>query len=173
MGLQATTYHFLLFLTTLVLFNIAAGSISICISIASKDVGSANLISTVLFLIMLLFGGFLLNIQSMPPNISWIRYLSIFNYAFEVLMTNELQGLILNFNAPGYPSIPIYGEEFLRTLGMNIDNQIYDLVALSILIFGSVSISYCILLLQIPSKRTCSSNQTNSIPTPQDELDVI
>ncbi|KAG3110032.1 hypothetical protein PI125_g10386 [Phytophthora idaei] len=117
MGLQATTDRFLLFSLTLVLFNVAAGAICLLVGVLSRRVGAANLGATVILLVMLLFGGFLLNSQTMPSSVGWLKHLSIFSYAFEILMTNELKGLILKFDAPGYPAVPVYGEVYLKTLG--------------------------------------------------------
>ena len=83
MGLRAEPETFVIFWATLVLFNVCAGTISICISIATPTVGQANLIASVWFLIMLLFGGFLVNVQSMAPWYAWLKYASIFFYSFE------------------------------------------------------------------------------------------
>jgi len=130
MGLQASFSNFMIFLTTLICFNIAAGSISVCISVFSSSVGTANLVATVVFLFMLLFGGFLVNVTTLPAVIGWFKYLSIFNYAFEILLTNELQDTVLSFDAPGYPSIPVRGTVFLETLNLFVDNQMKDLLAL-------------------------------------------
>ena len=96
-----------MFWATLLLFNVAAGSITVCISVYAPSVGVANLVATVVFLIQLLFGGLLVNVDSLSNGISWLRYLSIFNYAFELLMTNELEGLVMSFDAPNYPAVPV------------------------------------------------------------------
>ena len=42
---------------------------------------------------MSLFGGFFLNIDSLPSCISWLQYLSLFKYAFAAIMQNEFRGL--------------------------------------------------------------------------------
>lgn len=153
MGLQSSLEHFFLFLVTLVLFNIAAGSISILVGVLSRSVGAANLSATVVFLIMLLFGGFLLNSQTMPAYVGWIKHFSIFSYAFEILMTNELKGLLLKFDAPGYPSVPVYGDVFLKTLGMDYANRYYDLVSLAVIAVGLQILSYLFLSLQVPHRQ--------------------
>ncbi|KAG2515888.1 hypothetical protein JM18_007417, partial [Phytophthora kernoviae] len=150
MGLQATTGRFLLFSLTLVLFNVAAGAICLLVGVLSKRVGSANLGATVVLLIMLLFGGFLLNSQTMPSSVGWLKQLSIFSYAFEILMTNELKGLILKFDAPGYPAVPVYGEVYLKTLGMDYENRYYDVVALSLIAVSLQVLAYLFLSLQVP-----------------------
>ncbi|KAE8969622.1 hypothetical protein PR003_g28580 [Phytophthora rubi] len=151
MGLQATTECFLLFLLTLVLFNVAAGSICLLVGVLAKRVGSANLSATVVLLIMLLFGGFLLNSQTMPGSVGWLKHLSIFSYAFEILMSNELRGLILSFDAPGYPAVPVYGEVYLKTLGMDYTNRYYDVAALALIAIVLQLLAYVFLSMQVPS----------------------
>lgn len=153
MGLQASLEHFVFFLVTVVLFNVAAGSISILVGVLSRNVGTANLSATVVFLIMLLFGGFLLNSQTMPAYVGWIKHFSIFSYAFEILMTNELKGLLLKFDAPGYPSVPVYGDVFLKTLGMDYANRYYNLISLAVISVGLQVLSYLFLSLQVPQRQ--------------------
>lgn len=151
MGLKSEVEAFVVFWVTLVLFNMCAGIMSICISISAPTVGQANLIASVWFLLMLLFGGFLVNVQTMGSWYAWLRYLSIFYYSFEILMTNELTGLLLSFDAPGYPTIPIYGEVFLKTIGMDEGRQTADLICLCSLTIGFSVLAYLLLLLRVPS----------------------
>ena len=150
MGLKNEPEAFIIFWATLVLFNICAGSISICISIATTTVGQANLLAAVWFLIMLLFGGFLLNVRDMSSWNEWLKYASIFYYSFEIMMTNELAGIVLSFDAPDYPPIPIYGEVFLETIGMDVDNQVRNLVCLCGLAAGFSLAAYVLLLFRVP-----------------------
>ncbi|OQR84563.1 ATP-binding Cassette (ABC) Superfamily [Achlya hypogyna] len=152
MGLNAPVNRFLLFTCTLVLFNVAAGSLSLFISTVAKTVGIANLIATVVLLVMLLFGGFLLNVQTMPAAVAPLQWLSLFKYAFEVLMTNELSGLLLSFDAPGYPAVPIYGEVFLKTIGQDVGNQVLDVCCLVVFIVVLNVASYVALAAQVPKR---------------------
>ncbi|KAG6971718.1 hypothetical protein JG688_00004323 [Phytophthora aleatoria] len=154
MGLQATTDRFLLFSLTLVLFNVAAGAICLLVGVLSRRVGAANLGATVILLVMLLFGGFLLNSQTMPSSVGWLKHLSIFSYAFEILMTNELKGLILKFDAPGYPAVPVYGEVYLKTLGMDYANRFYDVAALALIAVSLQVLAFLFLSLQVPLHRS-------------------
>lgn len=150
MGLRTEPETFVIFWATLVLFNVCAGIMSICISILTPAVGQANLIASVWFLIMLLFGGFLVNVQTMSPWYAWLKYASIFYYSFEILMTNELSGMVLLFDAPDFPPLPIYGEVFLKTIGMDADNQTRDLICLCSLAAVFAVLSYLLLLLRVP-----------------------
>ena len=162
MGLQNTSNHFFVFLITLILFNVAAGSLSVCISIYSSTAGAANLTATFIFLIMLLFGGFLLNIDTLPGYIKWLRYTSIFYYAFEILLTNELDGIVLSFDAPNLPAVPVNGDVFLETLGLKMEDQLIDIVALVMIIILLNALAYILLTLRVPSTaqlRASSSKQ--------------
>ncbi|CAI5737035.1 unnamed protein product [Peronospora destructor] len=164
MGLQASTARFLLFSLTLVLFNVAAGAICLLVGVLSRRVGSANLIATVVLLVMLLFGGFLLNLQTMPTSVGWLKHLSIFSYAFEILMTNELKGLILKFDAPGYPAVPVYGEVYLKTLGMDYANRYYDVVALALIAVSLQVLAFLFLSLQVPLHRDIAEDDEHALP---------
>ncbi|RHY27688.1 hypothetical protein DYB32_006611 [Aphanomyces invadans] len=150
MGLHAPLDRFLLFTTTLVLFNVAVGSMSTFVSICSKTVGIANLVATVVLLQNVLFGGFLLNVQTMSVGAAWMQWLSMFKYAFEVMMTNELSGLLLTFDASGYVAVPVYGEVYLKTLGMDINNQMRDVVCLVAITAAFNLASFVMLKYQVP-----------------------
>ena len=157
MGLKPTAEAFLVFWAAMVLFTICAGVMSTCISIAAPQVGVANLMAAVWFLIMLLFGGFLVNIQTISPGYAWIRYISIFYYTFEILITNELTNVMLTFNAPGYPAIPIEGEVFLKTIGMEADYQMRNISCLMALTVGFALLSYILLCLRVPASTSTIS----------------
>lgn len=182
MGLRNSPEAFVVFWATIVLFNVCAGIMSICISIATPTVGQANLIAAVWFLIMLLFGGFLVNVDTMQWWYAWVKYTSIFYYSFEILMTNELAGLLLSFDAPGYPALPIYGEVFLLTVGMDTSNQTRDLICLCCLAVGFGAVAFLLLLIRVPpsagrqfqrmeseNKRMCEELKAANSNTSDDE----
>ncbi|CAH0478263.1 unnamed protein product [Peronospora belbahrii] len=162
MGLQASADRFFFFVLAVVLFNVAAGSISLLVGVIAKSVGSANLGATVILLIMLLFGGFLLNSDTMPGSVGWLKQLSIFGYAFEILMTNELQGTILSFNAPGYPAIPIYGEVYLKTLGMDYNDRYYDVAALALIAIILQLLAFFFLWRQVSSHHDMADHDSDA-----------
>ena len=163
MGLRNNAEHFLVFLCTLILFNVAAGSITACISNSVSSVGSANLLATVIFLTMLLFGGFLVNIDSIPSSVAWLKYISIFSYAFENIMTNELKSVKLVFDAPGYPEFPVIGDVFLETLGMNVENQTLNLFALAGIIVFFNAIAWALLHMRLSKGSSMSASASPRI----------
>merc|ERR1711871_1623155 len=116
------------------MFCICTGSCVLMVSsIPRIGVGNANLILTVLFLVCLLFGGFLLNTTAMSASLSWLQHISMFKFAFEIIMTNELTGITLQFNPPGLPSVPVVGDVFLQSLGLHFQNIGRDFFLLALL----------------------------------------
>ena len=94
-GLRSETDILLRFLLVLVLFNLTAASCCFAISIIFKEIGVANLVATLVMLFEMLFGGLLLNKNSIPNAFQWMQRISFFNYAFEALVVNEVNGLTL------------------------------------------------------------------------------
>lgn len=115
MGLQASVGHTALFFATVMLFNLGCGTLSFAVALSSP-VGSATLLATTFYLIGLLFSGFLVN-----GTTSWVIHglchASMFYYAFETLMVNELTGLVLTFQPQGLPEVTVYGDIFLHEFG--------------------------------------------------------
>lgn len=64
------------FMLILVLFNLAAAAICLCIGIVFKDGGVANLIGSLVMLFSLLFAGLLLNRDAIPKAAAWLQIVS-------------------------------------------------------------------------------------------------
>lgn len=72
-GLIPAWPEFLKFMLFLVLFNLAAAAVCLFIGIVFKNGGVANLIGSLVMLFSLLFAGFLLNHESIPPVAAWLQ----------------------------------------------------------------------------------------------------
>ena len=94
-GLQADIILLLRFLLVLVLFNVTSACCCLAISIVFQDPGVATLLAILIMLFEMLFGGLLLNKNTLTPAFQWMHRLSFFNYAFEALVVNEVAGLTL------------------------------------------------------------------------------
>lgn len=127
-GLREITSHFFWFIFILILFNLASGALCICIGTIANSVASANLISILLILGNMLFAGFLLNTDSLPVYLSWIKYFSYFSYAYEALLINELHGFPIVIDPKGFPSFPGDGDFFLKELGMDHERFYADII---------------------------------------------
>jgi ABC-type multidrug transport system ATPase subunit/ABC-type multidrug transport system permease subunit len=162
-GLQPDFARFATFLLVLILFNVCTGSQAMVVGLLSKSVGTANVFAVCMFLFQLLFGGFLVNVETLPPYIVWVERLSVFSYAFEALMCNELQGLLLSLRAPGLPPVPIKGEIFLTTLGFHVERIGLDLVLLFVMCSGFFFIAYCILVHHQNSTETKKASRSKGM----------
>ncbi|KNC71412.1 hypothetical protein SARC_16052 [Sphaeroforma arctica JP610] len=68
----------------------------------------------------------------MPVWLSWLHYLSFFNYGYEALAVNELDGLFLSGNVYGDVSADnINSTEILIKLGLLPSSYLFDLCALT------------------------------------------
>ncbi|RNJ55815.1 hypothetical protein D7B24_008012 [Verticillium nonalfalfae] len=130
-GLVPDAAHFLNFILVLVLFNLAAAAICLFIGIVCKDSGVANLIGSLVMLFSLLFAGLLLNHNAIPDAAVWLQNLSIFHYAFECLIVNEVLELTLVDKKYGL-DITVPGAAILSSFGFNNSALGSDLINLGI-----------------------------------------
>lgn len=97
MGLPSASDTVALFLMVLGTFAIAVGALSLAVTVASGTAGQASFIMNVILLVSLLNSGFFVNMDTMPDWISWLHYLSIIFYAYNVLAASQISSLLFNF----------------------------------------------------------------------------
>ncbi len=67
--------------------------------------------------------------DAIPSGVRWIPYLSIFKYAFEAIVVNDLAGVQLGDSFAG-TSVTFATDVILQKFGLNIDNFWQDTVVL-------------------------------------------
>lgn len=154
-GLQPQWGIFFKFLLIIVLFNLAASAISLTIGIAFKDGALANLIGVLVMLFSLLFAGLLLNLNKDDPtkNASkWLQLFSIFHYAYEALIVNEVSTLRLKDHRYGL-DIEVPGASILSAFGF--DNLAFWKDTIGLAVFGAsfVIIAYLAMHFLLVEKR--------------------
>jgi ABC-type multidrug transport system permease subunit len=137
--------HFVYFILILTLFNLVSGALCIMIGSIAPSVASGNIIATILILTSSLFSGFLLNKDSIPAYLNWIKYTSFWNYAFESLCINEFYGVTVVINPKGMPRYLADGNFWLKELGMDHTRMFYDVIILGAFAIGFMIFS-CVLL---------------------------
>jgi hypothetical protein len=154
-GLHPHARNFFVFLEVLVLVSVAAGSLCLAISCGTPSLSVGNLVSILTLLFFMLFGGFLVNKQSMPVFVKWLKWLSFLNYGFEVLMVNELDGLTILFNPKGYNIKPVTvdGHVFLAQFDMQSSRFYMDQGILVAIIAAYLLIAYLLLRFVVKEKR--------------------
>eukprot|EP00983_Pelagomonas_calceolata_P027863 874200-Pelagomonas_calceolata.AAC.2 len=89
---QAGSYALGAFMMVLASFGATVGALAVCAAALVNTSGKAVLLMNLVLLLWVLLGGFLVNSDSMPKWISWLRYPTPLPYAFEACMSNELKG---------------------------------------------------------------------------------
>ncbi|KAI9656293.1 MAG: hypothetical protein M1821_004956 [Bathelium mastoideum] len=130
-GLVPAWGEFWKFILFLVLFNLAAAAICLFLGVLIKNAGVANLIGSLVMLFSLLFSGFLLNHESIPPPILWLQVLSIFHYGFEGLIVNEVRYLSLVDKKYGL-DIEVPGAAILTSFGFKVQALWADCIGLGV-----------------------------------------
>ena len=68
----------------LVLTAVCASSLAFLVSASVRIFAVANIVVALPYILMMLFGGFLVNIGSLLDWLEWIKYVSIFRYGINV-----------------------------------------------------------------------------------------
>ncbi|CAM5156676.1 unnamed protein product [Natator depressus] len=114
MGLKQDAGSFFLYVLSLSLTNLAAVSMAFLVSASVSTFAIANVLIALPFVFMMVFGGFLVNLNSMLSWLSWIKWISIFHYGMNALTINELTGAVFHLNSSMVP-----GEVYLQQQGIN------------------------------------------------------
>jgi ATP-binding cassette subfamily G (WHITE) protein 2 len=91
-GFQVDVAKFFFFLLTLVLTSSTAAAIGFALSALVGLTAVANLLIALIFVLAMVFGGFLINLGSIPVWLSWLQYLSLFKFSIAALSVNEMEG---------------------------------------------------------------------------------
>lgn len=139
-GLKPTIAHFLNTLFVLLYSVLVAQGLGLAIGALVMDQKAATTFGSVLMLSFLLAGGYY--VQSVPPFIAWIRYISISHYTYKLLMGSQFR--------PGetYPCghRDCLVGEFPSVKNVGLDGQVWAFVALGIMLVGYRLIAYVALM---------------------------
>ncbi|XP_028585297.2 broad substrate specificity ATP-binding cassette transporter ABCG2-like isoform X1 [Podarcis muralis] len=109
MGLKYDAESFFLHVLSLSLTNLAAVSMAFLVSASVNAFAIANLLIALPYVFMMVFGGFLVNLNSMLSWLSWIKWISIYRYGMNALTINELKGRVFYLNSTRVP-----GEHYMK-----------------------------------------------------------
>ena len=97
-GLQDSLFLFGHLIGILIMFNIITGLICLTIAAVIPNQSLANLVAIVFLLFLMLFQGAMINLQELPGYVAWITFISPFRFAYNSLMVNEFDGLVILFD---------------------------------------------------------------------------
>ncbi|XP_069781699.1 broad substrate specificity ATP-binding cassette transporter ABCG2-like isoform X1 [Narcine bancroftii] len=153
-GFKLDTGAFFIALLTLIQVSITATSLGLAVTTGLSIIGVAHLIITIIFVVMILFSGLLVNLPSVVNWLSWLQYLSIPHYGLTALEVNEFVGLkFCNISelisSPRtkidgtLPEVICTGEQFLEKQGIEASRwalwQNHLAMALMMLILFTIS----------------------------------
>jgi len=160
-GLRYDFYHFLVFMIVLVLVSICGGTMCLLISAGSPNLGMGNLVSILIMLFYMLFGGFLIIKNSIPSALRWMQYFSFLNFAFEILVTNEFQGTDIVINPDSYgnfgpdtPTTVVLGaDKIFKRFDIDPSRITLDYIGLGISVLVYLLFAYLLLRFHVKEHR--------------------
>ena len=94
-GFQQTAEKFFVFYLGILSTTLCGSAVCFLLSASVQVFGIANLLAAMSFVLMMVFGGFLVEISSIVSFLSWIKWISIFRYSINIITINEFDGLKL------------------------------------------------------------------------------
>lgn len=98
MGLKPEVEAFFLYCVTLSMISLSAVSLAFLVSASVGSFAMANILIALPYVFMMVFGGFLVNLNSMLSGLSWLKWASIFRYGYNALAINELKDQVFTDN---------------------------------------------------------------------------
>ncbi|XP_068606891.1 broad substrate specificity ATP-binding cassette transporter ABCG2b [Brachionichthys hirsutus] len=133
MGLRPAFAAFFLFTATMCLVSLAGVGLAFLISASVSSFAMANIFVALPFVFMMVFGGYLVNLDSMLSWLSWLRWLSIFRYGMNAIFIIELTDQ--TFYGTGNTTM-IPGEQLLNNL--DIDYSVWGFWQNEVALLGLV-----------------------------------
>ena len=126
-GLNMANNGFGRFILILVLFNLAVSLEILTVGIIFEDLNNSIIVSVLIILASLLFSGLFINTKDIENYFfKYLKNLSVFYYAYESLIINEVKSLMLREKKYGL-NIEIPGATILSTFGFIVQNFVFDI----------------------------------------------
>uniref|UniRef100_A0A8C1VMS8 ABC transporter domain-containing protein n=1 Tax=Cyprinus carpio TaxID=7962 RepID=A0A8C1VMS8_CYPCA len=133
MGLNPSFTAFLCFALTMSMVSLAGVSLAFLVSASVSTFAMANVLIALPFVFMMVFGGFLVNLNSMLNWLSWLKWASIFKYGLDFLTYQYLISFFL--------MIRLTGEMYLQSQG--IDYSLWGFWQNQVALLGIVLLFKC------------------------------
>ena len=134
MGLRESAVASFYFLALLELFVACTALLCSFISLASPSPAVSNLVATFTLLLAAMFGGFLVNVASIPSSLRWLQWLSVYKYAWGGMLANEMDGQQFLFDTEFEGEdvvVVVSGQTYLNTFSLSPQHAGRDAAALS------------------------------------------
>jgi ABC-type multidrug transport system ATPase subunit/ABC-type multidrug transport system permease subunit len=88
--------RFFVFMLITCIISVCSTGLGMIISSFAPNVEAASAIGPPIGVVMILFGGYYINIDSLPLGAQWVKYISIFYWGFQAYLINEFKGADFN-----------------------------------------------------------------------------
>jgi ATP-binding cassette subfamily G (WHITE) protein 2 len=146
-GFQIQADKFFIFFMTMFLTSLASSSIAFFFSALVPLSAIASLLIAMCYVFQMLFGGFLITLESLPVWLQWLQYFSIFRYSVEALAVNEISGLTFNVTINNVTTQEVAGESLLEVQGFDPNWLYYDWLGLFGFILIFTAFTYVVMRL--------------------------
>lgn len=131
-GLNMKNQAFFIFIGVLILFNLGISLEILAIGIIFEDLNNSIIFSVLVLLGSLLFSGLFINTKDITSAaFKYLKNLSLFYYAYESLLINEVKSLTLRETKYGL-KIEVPGATILSTFGFVVQNLAFDIKVLGL-----------------------------------------
>ncbi|XP_068593550.1 broad substrate specificity ATP-binding cassette transporter ABCG2b [Cebidichthys violaceus] len=144
MGLKPAFEAFMCFALTMSLVSLAGVGLAFLVSASVSSFAMANILIALPFVFMMVFGGFLVNLNAMLSWLSWLQWISIFRYGLNAAFINEMSGQLFYSNTTIIP-----GEAFLKS--QNIDYSVWGFWQNQVALLGIILV--CMILAYVQLRR--------------------
>lgn len=122
MGMLLSCFPCRRFALVKVLLDNCGASLGIFVSCIFNDIAIAMNVMPMVILPLMVFSGFFVNANAIPPYFNWIQYLSPMRYGFIALIKNEFSGLSIDCGPPQQAAMTNCnpsGDAVIAQLGFN------------------------------------------------------
>ena len=100
-GLQSNILRFLFFTLNIFLTSTAGTSVALLMSASFNNHSVATILTALVWVLMMIFSGLLVNINTISPVLRWLKWTSIFRYSMNVRLLFTVKSLFVCFTWPG------------------------------------------------------------------------
>ncbi len=120
---RAGSGHVLMFIAVNIVTSLTInGLVWMCVSI-HRNFSVASLLANTNFTFITLVAGFLVNSDTLPIYVKWVKNISFLSYAYRILMTNQYSNYIVP-NCVGSDNANCYGNDILAQQGIAVDDYL-------------------------------------------------
>jgi hypothetical protein len=120
LGFQPIISKYLIFILIILVQSHTANALGLAVGSTVPSARVGQVIAPLVIVILLIFGGQFVNLESVPPSLRWIQYISFISYSNKALAQNEFDGLNFAYPCPDNPNniCNVAGNDAIKLVGL-------------------------------------------------------